>query len=55
MFDDVFSGLDTKTEEIVFNRLFAPQGLLRRWGTTIIVATHAGSYSSSLNLYADAN
>ncbi|UNI18710.1 hypothetical protein JDV02_004963 [Purpureocillium takamizusanense] len=41
MFDDVFSGLDKVTEKTVFNRVFAQDGLLRRSGTSIILATHA--------------
>lgn len=39
--DDVFSGLDAETEDQVFNRLFGTDGLLRKLGTTILVATHA--------------
>jgi len=42
IFDDVFSGLDKVTEKTVFNRVFAQDGLLRRSGTSIILATHAG-------------
>ena len=41
IFDDIFSGLDAVTEKNVFARLFGPGGLLRRWKTTIIIATHA--------------
>jgi ATP-binding cassette subfamily C (CFTR/MRP) protein 1 len=41
VFDDVFSGLDTTTETKVFERLFDRQGLLRKWGTTVVMATHA--------------
>jgi ATP-binding cassette subfamily C (CFTR/MRP) protein 1 len=42
IFDDIFSGLDSTTEKAVFSRLFGLEGLLRRWGTTVVVATHAG-------------
>jgi ABC-type nitrate/sulfonate/bicarbonate transport system ATPase subunit len=42
VFDDVFSGLDTITEELVFSRVFGQQGLLRQTGTTVILATHGG-------------
>lgn len=42
IFDDVFSGLDASTEELVFNRLPGSKGLLRKMGTTVIVATLAG-------------
>ncbi|KAI9736588.1 MAG: hypothetical protein M1818_006099 [Claussenomyces sp. TS43310] len=46
-FDDIFSGLDAATEEIIFDRLFGMRGLFRRWGTTVIVATHSeqGSFT----------
>ncbi|TGO61944.1 hypothetical protein BCON_0023g00020 [Botryotinia convoluta] len=39
--DDVFSGLDSETEEQVFKRLFGKQGLFQEMGTTIILVTHA--------------
>ncbi|EEU44794.1 uncharacterized protein NECHADRAFT_96302 [Fusarium vanettenii 77-13-4] len=41
MFDDVFSGLDKVTEQAVFSRVFGKDGLLRKNGTTVILATHA--------------
>lgn len=41
VFDDVFSGLDKVTERTVFNRVFGKGGLLRKNGTTVILATHA--------------
>jgi ATP-binding cassette subfamily C (CFTR/MRP) protein 1 len=41
--DDVFSGMDSTTEHLVFNRLLGPQGLLRKNGVTVIIATHAGN------------
>ena len=41
IFDDIFSGLDAVTEKKVFGRLFGPEGLLRRWRATVIIATHA--------------
>ncbi|KAF4466489.1 multidrug resistance-associated [Fusarium albosuccineum] len=41
IFDDVFSGLDKLTEQAVFSRVFGRDGLLRKNGTTIILATHA--------------
>jgi ATP-binding cassette subfamily C (CFTR/MRP) protein 1 len=43
IFDDVFGGLDTVTERKVFEHLFGTQGLFRRWGTTVLLATHAGT------------
>ncbi|KAF5878883.1 putative abc multidrug protein [Botrytis fragariae] len=39
--DDVFSGLDSETEEQVFKRLFGKQGLFQEMGSTIILVTHA--------------
>ncbi|KAI7765995.1 hypothetical protein LZL87_001108 [Fusarium oxysporum] len=41
IFDDVFSGLDKVTEQIIFTRVFGKDGLLRNNGTTVILATHA--------------
>ncbi|KAF2495596.1 putative multidrug resistance protein [Lophium mytilinum] len=41
IFDDVFSSMDATTQSNVFDRLFGPHGLLRQWGTTVIIATHA--------------
>jgi len=37
----VFSGLDSETEEQVFNRLLGTDGLFRQLGTTVILVTHA--------------
>ncbi|KAJ5280064.1 hypothetical protein N7478_005436 [Penicillium angulare] len=39
--DDVFSGLDADTEERIFNKLLSKQGLFRKMGTTVLLATHA--------------
>ncbi|KAK6338386.1 hypothetical protein TWF730_002449 [Orbilia blumenaviensis] len=47
--DDVFSGLDMHTQSKVFNRVFGSQGLLRKSGSTVILATH----SVNLLRYAD--
>lgn len=44
IFDDVFSGLDATTEELIFSRLLGPQGLLRKGSITVIIATHAGKH-----------
>lgn len=35
--DDVFSQLDLSVQSIIFERLLGPQGLLRRWKTTVIL------------------
>lgn len=40
--DDAFSGLDRKTEEIIFDNLLAPGGLFRRMGTTVIMTSNNG-------------
>lgn len=41
MLDDVFSGLDSISEDRIFSRLLGKSGLLRRLGTTVILVTHA--------------
>ena len=39
--DDVFSGIDADTEELIFRRLFSSTGLLRCCNTTVVLVTHA--------------
>ncbi|KAI0858183.1 P-loop containing nucleoside triphosphate hydrolase protein [Xylaria cubensis] len=39
--DDVLSGLDPATEEAVFRGVFGLNGLFRKTGTTVILATHS--------------
>jgi ATP-binding cassette subfamily C (CFTR/MRP) protein 1 len=41
MLDDVFSGLDAETEEHIFNKILGKNGLFRKLGTTVLLATHA--------------
>ena len=41
MFDDVLSGLDAGTEELVFKNVFGPDGLLKKTNTMSILVTHA--------------
>jgi ATP-binding cassette, subfamily C (CFTR/MRP), member 1 len=42
LFDDPFSGLDNHTTHAVFSRVFSKdRGLLRRWGTTVVLATQS--------------
>lgn len=42
LFDDPFSGLDNHTTRVVFSRVFGKDsGLLRRWGTTVVLATQS--------------
>ncbi|RFU75374.1 abc transporter [Trichoderma arundinaceum] len=39
--DDVFSGLDGATQDLVCQSVFGPRGLLRRRGTTAIICTQS--------------
>ncbi|GJC96884.1 ABC multidrug transporter [Colletotrichum higginsianum] len=44
LFDDIFSGLDNHTARTVFQRVFsADEGMLRAWGTSIVLATQSGT------------
>ncbi|KAJ5627981.1 ABC transporterintegral membrane type 1 [Penicillium lividum] len=47
--DDTFSGLDSHNTRIVGDRLFGRDGIFRRTGTTVVLATH----TRSLLPYAD--
>ncbi|KAI2847870.1 hypothetical protein CBS12448_9223 [Aspergillus niger] len=38
--DDVFSGLDSKYTSMIATRLFGPNGYCRRYGVTVLLATH---------------
>jgi ATP-binding cassette subfamily C (CFTR/MRP) protein 1 len=40
LLDDVFSALDTNTQETIYSRLFGQHGLLRELGTTVLLVTH---------------
>lgn len=44
IFDDIFSGLDSSTEQIIFDKVFSSGGLLRMQGTTIILFIHATKF-----------
>ena len=48
LLDDVLSGLDGRTIHVIFKRLLGPQGLLRKSGVTVILATHAGMIRQGL-------
>ncbi|KUL81791.1 hypothetical protein ZTR_09349 [Talaromyces verruculosus] len=37
IFDDIFSGLDGQTEDVIFGGLFAADGLLRQLSTTVVL------------------
>lgn len=41
VFDDILSGLDADTEQHVFNRVFGPNGLLKKRGATAVLCTHS--------------
>lgn len=43
--DDMLAGLDNNTERIVFDRVFGRNGILRKSGATVILATHATHYA----------
>lgn len=45
--DDILSAIDAKTEAIVVERLFGKSGMLRRLGSTTVLATHASKFNSS--------
>jgi ATP-binding cassette subfamily C (CFTR/MRP) protein 1 len=40
--DDVLSGLDWKTQEFVWEKVFGRKGLFRQHGVTVVLATHTG-------------
>ncbi|KAE9574644.1 ABC transporter [Colletotrichum fructicola] len=42
--DDALSGLDSSTQNHIWDNVFGQNGLVRRFGTTIILATHSLSY-----------
>ncbi|KAK5653919.1 hypothetical protein OQA88_7844 [Cercophora sp. LCS_1] len=44
VFDDILTGLDAVTHEVLLQRVFGPTGMLRKLGTTAILATHATRY-----------
>jgi ABC-type multidrug transport system fused ATPase/permease subunit len=41
IFDDILSGLDADTEELVFNRVFGPEGILKQREATVVLCTHS--------------
>ncbi|KAI1865044.1 uncharacterized protein JN550_008590 [Neoarthrinium moseri] len=46
VFDDVLAGLDLVTERLVFQRVFGHDGLLRKIGATVVLATHSVKHLS---------
>lgn len=49
LLDDIFSGLDSVTEDIIFRSLFGTSGLLRRESQTVVIATHAVHFLSTVD------
>ena len=47
LFDDVFSGLENHTANTVFSRVFGPEGILRKNGTTVMLATKSPKFLAS--------
>ncbi|EFZ03270.2 ABC transporter, transmembrane domain, type 1 [Metarhizium robertsii ARSEF 23] len=45
--DNVLSALDRSTADAIFARLFAPGGLLRRLGSTVVMTIHSAEYIKS--------
>ncbi|KAG9725388.1 putative ABC transporter, partial [Aureobasidium melanogenum] len=41
LLDDVLSALDVNTEEAIAHRLLGPKGLLRKFGTTVLLVSHS--------------
>ncbi|KAG9838787.1 putative ABC transporter, partial [Aureobasidium melanogenum] len=41
LLDDVLSALDVNTEETIIYRLLGPKGLLRKFGTTVLLVSHS--------------
>ncbi|KAM5429338.1 hypothetical protein McanMca71_002977 [Microsporum canis] len=57
LLDDVFSGLDAKTEELIFHNLFGAHGILVDENMTVILATNSANrltYADNV-IYLDAN
>ncbi len=40
--DDVLSAIDARTEQLIVERLFGAEGILKKLGSTVVLATHAG-------------
>lgn len=43
LLDDIFNGLDSTTERVLFESLLGSNGLLRQLGVSIVLATHLGT------------
>ena len=45
IWDDVFSAVDIDVGAEIFNNLFGEEGLLRKQGATVILATHSRKFT----------
>ncbi|OAA39066.1 ABC transporter, transmembrane domain, type 1 [Metarhizium rileyi] len=45
--DNVLSALDRSTADAIFSRLFTPNGLLKRLGSTVVMTVHSAEYIKS--------
>jgi ATP-binding cassette, subfamily C (CFTR/MRP), member 1 len=51
LLDDVLSGLDANTEKHIFEEVIGANGLFRRHGVTVVLATNTGMCSTVWPLY----
>lgn len=42
--DDIFSEIDLATLDLIVERVFSPNGLVRQLGMTVILATHTSRF-----------
>ncbi|KAK4206285.1 ABC transporter-like protein 2 [Rhypophila decipiens] len=55
LLDDVFSQLDADTSGIITSRLIGPNGLFRRWGTTVILTSSSDRFLPYANSVIELN
>lgn len=51
LMDDVLSALDKPTQRHIIDALFAPSGLCRQHGTTVVIATHTSKLARKITDY----
>ena len=49
--DDVLTGLDRSTERHVLDAVFGPDGLIRMFNSTVILATNSGETLHRMSTY----
>lgn len=49
--DDVLTGLDRATEQNILEAVFAPTGILKQLGTTVVLATNSGNLITPLKCH----